>query len=158
MYRLDLVEYPAGMMERLEREAAEAIRNGPDRRSCMFPKFDALMGLGAYQDAFGFVTGRSPVGAYRSIADFVLCAVFPEYEGPCRAYYAGDETQLREMLTAAEAARCEQGLLCLLGVARAIREDNIGDGAKSPVAWPALVRFVRDVCAQAPRPVIPPPL
>lgn len=153
MYRLDLFEYPAVLMERLDHDAAEPLRNGHGLpTSSIFPKFEALMSLGRYQDALGFVIDRTSTAAYRSWSDLVLCEIFPEYAETCLAYYdAEDGVQLKDTWSGEEARRCEHAMLALLGLALIIREDNLGDDVVCPVGWQKLVQMAREIVSMAPR-------
>ncbi len=152
MYRLNLVEYPVELMERLEREADEQLSSSSARRQTIFPRFEALLGAGAYQDALGFVADRAAMSTYRHMADFALCELFPEYAAICDAYYEGEGDQLKERWTIEESRRCERAMLCLLGLARLIRDEHAERAdPECRVGWTTLLGFVREMMAQAPR-------
>jgi len=145
-------------MERLERDAAEPLRRAHARPpGSIFRTFDALMSVRKYQDALGYVLDRSRKYHYRSMTDMVLCELFPEYEEACLSYYASkDNPQLKDIWSAEEARRVESAMLCLLGLALIVREDNPGD-EPCPVRWTTLLKTVRDFFSQAPVPPSPPP-
>jgi hypothetical protein len=151
MYRLELLEYPLGMMEALERKADALL--SPHRHQTIFPRFEALLGLGAYQDALGFVADRAAMKTYRHLTDFALCELFPEYAGICAAFYEGGGSQLKDRWTIEESRRCERAMLCLLGIAKLIREEHQERmDATCRVSWTTLTRVVRQIMDQAPRP------
>jgi len=158
MQPFGFIEYPAALMERLDRDAAEQMRKS---RGCppnsIFPKFDALMSLGVYQDALGFVIDRETAERYRSLVDLVFCELFPEYAEACQAYYASKGAQLKDTWSAEDARRCEETMLCLLGLALVIRAEEPGDDAVCPIRWSTLVSMAREIVAQAPRTPATPP-
>jgi hypothetical protein len=148
--------YPEELMEGTEREADEAVVKDPRLLRSVFPKVEALLGKGAYQDALGFIMGREAGGSYRSLVDFLFCELCPEHRAACERFYAEEGDQLKETISDEERRACEHVMLCALAVALAIRNENLV-ATVSPVRWETFVRCVREIAALAPKRPMPMP-
>ena len=144
------IAYPDGVMARIEREADETLRNMPSLLQTIFPRFEALLTRGIYQRALGFVADREAMSKYRHLADFALCELFPEYADVCAAYYDGEGEQLKERWEPSQMRNCEQAMLCLLAIARAICDDCYMPDTPCPVRWSTIVRTALEISRQAP--------
>lgn len=84
----------------------------------VFPQIDALLGGETdYWEALEYVAARKKMDRYRSIMDFLFCELHPEWQMPCRRYYAGNGPQLREQITAVQLKKYNERLLAALEVA-----------------------------------------
>jgi hypothetical protein len=141
--------YPDQLIARVERDAEDALQDGRLPIDTIFPKVEALLNLGAYQNALGRVADRATMSTYRATIDFLLCELFPQYAEACQACYREDAPQARELLVIDDARRCEHAMICLLALAMAIREDLPSDAA-ARVSWSTIVAAALEIAAYAP--------
>lgn len=142
--------YPKDLIVRMERDIERSLRKDRLRTDTIFIKIEALLNIGDYQDALGFVADRAVMARYRTTIDFLFCELFPEYAEACQAYYDKDAPQAKESISIDEARRCEHAMLCVLALAMAIRQDRPADDDVSPIRWPTIVRAALELAAQAP--------
>ncbi len=77
------------------------------------------------QKALEFLSGTAPDLKWRDSTDLVLCQMLPGFTEGCRAFYADEGKQLKELVTEATLKRIDEFLIRTLQVAEQAHEAGL---------------------------------
>ncbi len=148
---------PTVVIDRLEHEAAEYMRDNGNLLHSVFRKVEAILASSSqYQRALGFVADRTAMNAHRDIIDFLLSELYPEWQERLDAFLEERGERLSELMSAEEARVYEHGMFCVLVLAVAIRED-VPLHAPCPVSWRMICQIALELAAQTRASIEPAP-
>lgn len=139
---------PTVIINRLEQEASEYIRDNGNLLYSVFRKVEAVLASSSQnQRALGFVADRTLMAQYCDVIDFLLCELYPVWRERHDAFIEGRSEQLSELMTTEEARVYEHGMFCVLVLAVAVQED-LPPNAPCPVSWRMICQVALELAAQ----------
>ena len=85
--------------------------------SSVFPKLEKLLNDSEYWKSLEYIGKRRDQDPYKSIIDFVLCEVMPQYKDPCLRFYHHDGPAIRELESDEDIRKIEGILLVFVSIA-----------------------------------------
>ncbi len=99
-------------------EVRQALELVGGATNSIFPQVEALLLSGDYMESLEFVASRKNMDRYVSVMDFFFCELNPQWQRPCRRYYAGMGPRLADMISAQRLMEHTNQLLVALEVAK----------------------------------------